>query len=108
MIKIIKVTGNSLSPEFQEGDFVVLVRLDGQILRNPFFFKSLKPGDILVFRHDEYGTMIKKFAHYEGDNDQLFVTGTHPHSVDSFRFGPISKKNLMGKVIWHIPRPRVN
>ncbi len=106
MLKIIRVTGNSLSPEFQEGDFVVLVTLAWRSLRNPFLFNSLKRGDVLVFRHNQYGTMIKKFDHFQGD-DQLYVTGTHPHSVDSTQFGPIEKETLIGKVLWHIPRPRI-
>jgi len=99
MIKIIRVTGNSLSPEFKEGDFVVLAAFASRILR------PIKRGDVLVFRHEQYGTMIKKFERYEGDGELLYVTGTHPHSVDSAQFGPIKKKDLIGKVIWHIPKP---
>ena len=106
MIKIIKVTGNSLAPEFREGDFVVLATFAPRVLRKRFFFTPLKPGDVIVFRHEDHGTMIKKFDHYEGDQDHLYVTGTHPLSVDSSQFGPIGKEELIGKVIWHIPRPR--
>lgn len=105
MIKIIKVTGNSLSPEFREGDFVVLATKAWRFLRSPFFF-SLKPGDVLVFRHEEHGTMIKKFDHYEDNGDKLFVIGTHHHSVDSSQFGPIEKEALIGKVLWHISKSR--
>ena len=105
MLKIIRVTGNSLSPEFQEGDFVVLITSGGRSLRNPFFFNALKRGDILVFQHNEHGTLIKKLDHCEGD-EKLYVTGTHPHSVDSTQFGPIDKGALIGRVICHIPRPR--
>ncbi len=105
MIKIIRVTGNSLAPEFREGDFVVLTTLAPRVLPS-LFFLSLKPGDVLVFRHKDHGTMIKKFDHYEGDQDHLYVTGTHSLSVDSSQLGPIGKEDLIGKVIWHIPRPR--
>ncbi|MBC8503359.1 MAG: hypothetical protein H8D34_00750 [Chloroflexi bacterium] len=103
MIRIIRVTGNSLSPEFKEGDFVVLATLASGVLR---FFNSIKRGDVLIFQHELYGSMIKKFDHYEGEDEDLYVTGTHPHSMDSSQFGPIAKKDLIGKVIWHIPKPR--
>ncbi len=98
MIKFISVTGDSLTPEFKQGDFVV-------IATSPFFYKTIKRGDVLVFRHEMHGTLIKKFSHYEGDDRKLYVTGTHPLSIDSENFGPINREELIGKVIWHIPRP---
>lgn len=99
MIKVISVTGDSLTPEFRQGDFVV-------IATNPLFYKTIKQGDVLVFRHEQYGTMIKKFSHFEGDNNTLYVVGTHQHSVDSAQFGPIARQDLIGKVLWHIAKPR--
>ncbi|MBM3143697.1 MAG: S26 family signal peptidase [Chloroflexi bacterium] len=99
MFKIMRVTGDSLSPEFEEGDFVVLAT-------SPLFLNALKPGDVLVFQHEQYGTMIKKFAHNEADGKGVYVTGAHPHSLDSSQFGPIPKHDLIGKVIWHIAKPR--
>jgi len=107
MLKIIKVKGDSLSPEYQEGDFVILVTgLAWHPRRNFFILKYLKQGDALVFHHDEYGIMIKKFVRFEQNGEKLFVTGSHPHSVDSSQFGPIERDALIGKVIWHIPKPR--
>jgi len=99
MIRIIRVTGDSLTPEIKPGDFVV-------IATNPLFSRKLKMGDVLVFQHEQYGTMIKKFSHYEGEHKKLFVTGTHHHSIDSAQFGTINRNDLLGKVIWHIPKPQ--
>jgi phage repressor protein C with HTH and peptisase S24 domain len=96
VLKIIKVTGESLTPVYQEGDFVV-------IASNPFLFGSIKPGDIVVFVHNDFGTMIKKVQSV--DFDQIYVTGTHAHSVDSNQLGPIHRDRLLGKVIWHIAGP---
>lgn len=98
MFKIISVTGDSLTPEFQQGDFVV-------IATSPLFYRNIKRGDVLVFSNEQHGTMIKKFSHYEGNQEKLFVTGTHPLSIDSADFGPIDREDLMGKVIWHIRKP---
>ena len=94
MIRLIKVTGDSLSPSYKEGDYVMLITV-------PFF--SFKAGDTIVFRHPEYGTMIKNIDFV--DSDKIFVVGTHPRSIDSRQFGPIERGDVIGKVIWHIRRP---
>jgi signal peptidase I len=99
MFKLLKVTGESLSPSYQEGDFVVIATI-------PFLFGSIKPGDTVVFEHKTLGTMIKKVDHISPNREEIFVMGTHQHSVDSTRFGPIRKNALIGKVIWHIAQPK--
>lgn len=98
MLRIIKVAGESLSPEYKEGDYVVIATL-------PFFFDSLKQGDTIVFHHPVYGTMVKRVERIEPDSDEIFVIGNHPQSVDSRQFGPIPKHWITGKVLWHIAKP---
>lgn len=98
MLRFLKVTGESLSPGYQEGDFVLIAKI-------PFFFTSLHPGDVVVFRHEQYGLMIKRVAEVDGLTRQVFVVGDHPWSVDSRQFGSIDRDHLLGKVIWHIARP---
>ena len=95
MIQILKVTGESLSPFFIEGDFVVVSKI-------PFVLRKIKAGDIVVFRHPVYGTMIKKVERISPDGEEFFVLGTHPESTDSRQFGPLRRSQLTGKVIWHI------
>lgn len=99
MIKVLKITGDSLSPEYQEGDFVLMLKV-------PFPFKPLKQGDVVVFENPEHGTMIKKIRDIDRQSGQIFVVGTHDFSVDSRQFGPIDQHDLQGVVIWHIKRPR--
>lgn len=94
MFKFIKVTGSSLYPDFQEGDYVI-------VLTVPFF--SFKPGVTIVFRHPVYGTMIKKI--WQLDSCGIHVIGNHPESVDSRRFGPIQRGDVIGRVIWHFRKP---
>jgi nickel-type superoxide dismutase maturation protease len=94
MLKFIKVTGESLSPDYQEGDYVMVVT---------FPFLSLNRGDIIVFRHPVYGTMIKKISHE--DPEGFYVIGNHPNSIDSRQFGSICRDDILGKVIWHIKKP---
>ena len=95
MLKILKVSGDSLTPEFQEGDFVLIAKI-------PFLLSHLKANDVVVFQHPDYGVMIKMIDFILPGDDEIFVVGTHDHSVDSRRFGPIKRDDLIGKVVWHI------
>ncbi|MEJ2597929.1 MAG: S24 family peptidase [Anaerolineales bacterium] len=98
MLRLIKVTGNSLWPEYREGDFVLIVKI-------PFLFFHYKVGDVVVFRQPLYGTLIKKIERIQPQDGGLFVVGHHPDSVDSRQFGPILPKATLGKVVWHVRRP---
>jgi signal peptidase I len=99
MLQLIRVTGESLSPAYQEGDYVVITTI-------PFFLRSIKQGDTIVFKHASYGTMIKRVERVIQDQDQIYVVGSHENSIDSQQFGPIGRKSLLGKVLCHIPKPR--
>ena len=98
MLRIIKVKGDSLSPEYKEGDYVVITTF-------PFFFRSLQQGDTIIFRHPVYGTMIKHVERVDPETKELFVIGNHPQSVDSRQFGTISQKWITGRVLWQIAKP---
>ena len=98
MLQILKVTGESLAPEYQEGDFVLIAKI-------PFLLNRLKEDDVIAFRHPDYGVMIKRIAGLNPGKDQIFVLGTHEHSVDSRHFGTIQRSDLVGKVIWHLRQP---
>ena len=99
MISIMKVTGESLSPFFFQGDFVI-------VLHKGFFPGHLKTGDVVVFHHPVYGKLIKHVESIEKDGEALFVVGTHPESTDSRVFGTIPRRWLIGKVIFRVPGPR--
>ena len=98
MLRLIKVAGNSLWPQYREGDFVLIVKIPFSILR-------YQVGDVVVFRHALYGTLIKRVEHIQPQDGGLFVVGNHPDSVDSRRFGAVLPQAILGKVIWHIRRP---
>lgn len=97
MLRVIRVTGDSLSPHIREGDYVVVTTI-------PFFLNRLRAGDVVVFRHPSYGVMIKRVESVLSAGEALFVTGNHLYSVDSRHFGPIPRRDVLGKVIWHIAR----
>ena len=98
MLKLLKVSGDSLSPKYQDGDFVLIAKI-------PVLFNRLKPGDVIVFCHDYFGSMIKEVDAISEDGESLFVLGTHENSIDSIELGPIHKTAVEGRVIWHIRRP---
>lgn len=97
MLKILKVSGQSLIPYYKEGDFVMVAKI-------PFFLDRLKPGDVVAFTHPLYGTMIKIVEHIAPTGEVIFVIGTHTNSLDSRQLGPIPRESLLGKVIWHIKK----
>lgn len=99
MLRIHKVIGDSMSPDFQEGDFVVLAAI-------PFFLKRLKIGDIIIFDHKPYGRLIKRIASFDPETAEAYVEGTRPDSLDSQRLGTISRSAIHGKVIAHFPKTK--
>lgn len=96
MCKLLKVSGLSLWPQYDDGDYVLVAP--------PALAGGIRRGDIVVFhRPDNRCTTIKQVDQILPDS-MLFVLGTHEHSVDSRHFGPIARSTLLGKVVWHIRR----
>ena len=96
MLKILKVTGNSLSPFFLPGDFILAWRF-------PRRFPRLSQGDTVVFQHAAYGIMIKRVVSNHPAENYIQVEGTHPESISSEKIGAISYQDIIGKVIRRIP-----
>jgi nickel-type superoxide dismutase maturation protease len=92
ILSILKITGDSLAPFLQHGDYVVAGRA-GWMLR------SIKPGDVIVFDHPHYGRMVKRLQAIGPGGLDLFVTGSSPESVDSRRFGPIPRSSVTAKAL---------
>lgn len=70
------------------------------------WFRSLKPGQVIVFRHDGH-EKIKRIDHIA--DDKLFVVGDHPEtSTDSRHFGLIDPSDVIAKIFWpHSPKDRI-
>ena len=94
MLRMLKITGDSLAPDYQEGDFVLISKI-------PFLFSPPAPGDVVAFQQPGYGLLIKRIQLINPDIS-LNVIGTHAESIDSRVFGPVKRHHLLGKVIWHI------
>jgi signal peptidase I len=94
MLKLLKIVGDSLTPDFEHGDFVLLSKI-------PFIFRSPFPGDVVAFHQPGYGLLIKRIQSVNPDGE-FNVTGTRPESVDSRVFGAVRQADMIGKVVWHI------
>jgi nickel-type superoxide dismutase maturation protease len=94
MLRLLRIAGDSLTPEFQHGDFVLVSKI-------PYLFSSPTEGDIVAFRQPGYGLLIKRIQAINPEGG-VMVSGNHPDSVDSRVFGAVRPTDLLGKVIWHI------
>jgi len=90
MLQFFKISGDSLYPFYKNGERVVC--------RKIFSNTKINIDDTVVFEKDNYGDMIKKVKSIK--NNQYFVEGTNPHSIDSRNFGTLSKEELKYKVIF--------
>jgi hypothetical protein len=97
LLRLLKIRGQSLAPVYREGDYVLISRL-------PLLLGGLRCGDTVVFHHPRLGKLIKLVEWLEDAGQAVFVIGLDADSVDSRRFGPVQRDNLLGKVIWHIPK----
>lgn len=95
MVRLLKVRGQSLFPDFRDGDYVLAAGF-------PFPSGKIRAGDVIIFRQPRYGLLIKR-VHTILDAGRAFdVRGTQVESTDSRDFGPVKQDQITGKVIWHI------
>ena len=81
-----------MHPAFKAGDVVLVNRFS-------YFLGKPKIGDIVVLKQGKY--IIKRIAKIK--NNALFVLGDNKDkSTDSGKFGWVSKKEIVGKVMFKI------
>ena len=87
------VRGESMRPTLLPGQKVLVNKLS-------YFFFSPKTGDIVVVKNPEDGRlMIKRVEKIA--NGTYSVVGDNPkRSTDSRVFGPVTKRAIIGKVIY--------
>ncbi len=91
MLKLFKIEGNSLFPLYKNGQIVLCLNSK---------FSKLKIDDIVVFYQKDYGLMIKQIKKIQNEN--YYLIGTNPSSIDSRNFGFISYKDIKYKVLFRI------
>jgi signal peptidase I len=101
IFQVIKVSGRSLDPLYQDGDFVFVSEI-------PILLSGIRPGDAVIFRHPTLGKLIKLVERVEQGGSRIFVVGLDPESRDSRTFGAVPRALVLGKVIGHIRGPAKN
>jgi len=96
MLRFLRVSGVSLAPEYQHGDFVLLAKIP--------FTRSYQVGDVVAFQQPGLGLLIKRVVEIDPRQDAYRVQGEHAGSVDSRQFGLVPGSSILGKVIWHLGR----
>jgi len=89
VLKLFKITGNSLYPFYKDGQRV--------LCRKVFKNTKIQLNDILIFEKNNHGLVIKRVVSIE--NNKYFVKGTDAFSVDSRNFGLISHSDVKYKSI---------
>lgn len=88
-----KISGHSMEPTLKNNAIVLASSI-------PHFFSKPLVGDIVVFK-DHEKIFIKRIVQRKGN--QYFLAGDNKHdSFDSRRIGWISRKNIVGKVIYKL------
>lgn len=87
-----KIEGSSMNPTFKADDVVLVNRLS-------FFLSKPKVDDFVVLKRGKY--IIKRIT--KTKDNKFFVTGDNKkESTDSREFGWVSKKEIVGKVIFKL------
>lgn len=88
MFLLRRVTGESMLPALRPGQLVVARS----------FFRGVRPGDIVIIRHDGL-EKIKRVQKVR--TREFYVVGDNsPQSTDSRSFGWLTQEQLLAKIIW--------
>lgn len=90
MLRLFKISGDSLYPFYKNGERVVC--------RKVFKNTTIQINDAVVFKKNSHGMMIKKVTSIE--KNAYFVEGTNPYSIDSRDFGSLPHAEIAYKVIF--------
>lgn len=88
-ILVYNISGRSMCPTFHHGDRVVAIKK---------WLTSIKKDDVVVIKNKREILLIKRVQHIQ--NKKYFVVGDNEkESTDSRKFGWISNKDIIGRVI---------
>ena len=79
-------------PKITDGSYVL-------VKKNSTINLSIKKNTIMIIYHKIYGNLIKKFDYIDKTNNFWFK-GISNESISGDEIGPISRENILGKVIF--------
>ena len=74
MLRLFRIHGHSLEPEYQSGDFVLVSKI-------PFLFHPPEAGEVIGFKHPAFGLLIKQIGSYRPAYPAADRPG-HPSRLD--------------------------
>ncbi|MEM7360867.1 MAG: S24/S26 family peptidase [Pseudomonadota bacterium] len=91
-IGLYRVSGHSMRPSFEDGDYVVSWRRSTK--------QSYREGDVIVLNHPSQGRLIKRVQSVDASGDYLQANGENRMSVSMHDLGKISCSEIVGKVLY--------
>ena len=93
-MRLVRVTGNSMAPDYQDGDYVLTI---------PYGRRRPRVGDDVVFVHPDFGRLLKRVERIQ--DGVMSFTGINALSADSAALGTISLSSCasLGRVAVRIP-----
>jgi len=86
-----RIVGHSMEPQIKTGETILASGI-------PYWFKTPKINDIVAFE-EKGDVLIKRIVRIAGD--RYFIQGDNKKdSLDSRKFGFISRKQILGKVFY--------
>ncbi len=98
-LKIWKVTGHSMFPRIPQHSYV--------LVEHWYFFKKIKPDQTILINHPQYGLLIKRIAIID-KNNFVWCKGENASSITIEKLGPISKKQIIGRVLKVFLKPSLS
>lgn len=89
-LKIWKVTGHSMFPRIPQHSYVLVAHWTA--------FKKIKPNQTILIDHPQYGLLIKTVAIVD-KNNLIWCKGENASSIAVEKLGPVSKKQIIGRVL---------
>jgi phage repressor protein C with HTH and peptisase S24 domain len=88
LLSLLKANGHSMEPKIKDGSFFLISSI-------PFLVSKPRINDTIVFKF-ENKIIVKKIHKIE--KEEYFIQGEN--LKDSKKFEPITKNEILGKVIW--------
>lgn len=97
MLKIVRVSGDSMQPSLLDGDFVVVLTWPK---------KALRTGQVVVVTCPHLGILIKRVQEIL-PNGEFFLSGDNTAaSLATEKMGRFNSQGVIGKVLCCVRRPR--
>ena len=90
-MRLIRVSGESMSPTLRDGDIILVKRIK---------LRSLRPGFIYIIQHSDLGQIIKRLDGFQ-DKRCLF-SGDNPNSTPRAVIAPVDKHRVQERALLRI------